>query len=370
MREGTIVTYSIRVRPLWAVAAFAVFVGAASLPAAAADMTPELQKVIAGAKAEGSLHLSYASNILGGADGARLAAKAIKEKYGVSLDINFTPGPSFAQMATKLYTEMQAQQKASTDVYNGTAVQVSPYLSRGLWRSIEWTKLYPGRITAEIAEADGRALRVVTSLSGVLYNKNTAPEFGKIVTMNDLLKPQYKGKVFTTPYLAGFDVLLADDVWGYDKTLAYVQKLSKQVGGLMPCAATDRIASGEVPGLAIDCSGSEENTAKYKNVLGHVIIHDAAMRRYNYLCIPKNAEHPNAAILFGLYASSPEGQRDMAFGLFGADLDTYPEAQTHARVAALQKVGVKFTDVTIDWWTSQKNVGANLKKLTAIIRKR
>jgi ABC-type Fe3+ transport system substrate-binding protein len=339
-------------------------------PAAAADMPPELKAVIDGAKKEGALTLSYAQNIMGGSDGARVAAAGIKKMYGVSLDVSFTPGPSFAPMANKIYTEMQAGQKATTDVYNGTAVQVYPFVARGLWRKISWTALYPGRITSKIAEADGRALRIVTALPGVLYNKRAAPEFGKIVTTADLLKPEYKGKLYTTPYLAGFDVLVAEGVWGYAKTADYVAKLSAQVGGLAPCAATDRIAAGEIPALAIDCAGAEQNTAKYRDVLAHVIIHDAAMRRYNYLCIPENAAHPNAGILFALYASTPEGQKAIPLDLFGVDLDDYPETQTHARVTALEKQGVKFEDVTVAWWGSHKNIERDLKKIiTAIVRK-
>jgi ABC-type Fe3+ transport system substrate-binding protein len=338
--------------------------------ASAATVPPQLQAVVDGAKKEGALTLQYAENIMGGTQGSQVAQAGIKKMFGVSLDVRFAPGPSFAPMASKLYTEMQAGQKASTDVYNGTAVQIDPFLARGLFRKIDWTALYPGRITPQIAEADGRALRIITALPGVLYNKRVAPEFGKVTMMADLLRPEYKGKLFTTPYLAGFDVLVADSVWGYAKTEAFVAKLSAQVGGLVPCAASDRIASGEVPALAIDCAGSEQNLPKYRDVLGHVVIHDAAMRRYNYLCIPENAAHPNAGILFALYSSSPAGQKDLAFDLIGIDLDDYPETQSHARVTALEAQGVKFQDVTIEWWRSQKNIDSDLKKLTAqIVRK-
>ncbi|HUZ75325.1 MAG TPA: extracellular solute-binding protein [Stellaceae bacterium] len=354
-----------RYRPLGAAAALAVAFALMGLPvrAPAAEISPALKQVIEGAKKEGALTLSYAENIMGGTQGSRVAAAGIKKLFGVTLNVTFTPGPSFAPMAAKLYTEMQADQKASTDVYNGTAVQVDPFLKRGLFRAVDWPQLLPGRITPELAEAGGRALRIVTALPGVLYNKRTAPEFGKVVTTADLLKPEYKGKLFTTPYLAGFDVLVADSMWGYPRTAAFVQKLSAQVGGLAPCAATDRIASGEIPALAIDCSGSEQNLARYHGVLGHVILHDAAMRRYNYLCIPKNAAHPDAGILFALYASTPEGQKKIGRDLYGADLDSYPETETHARVTELQKEGVKFQDVTIAWWGSQHNIGSDLKKL-------
>jgi ABC-type Fe3+ transport system substrate-binding protein len=340
------------------------------LPASAIEMSPALQKIVAGAKKEGALSLEYGGGILGTAQGARVAAAGIKQMFGVDLNVTYTPGPSFAPMAAKLYTELQAHQAASTDVYYGTAVQIVPYLNRGLFRQIPWTTLYSGRITSDIVEGDGRALRIATGLPGVLYNKRVAPEFGKVKTMADLLKPEFKGKIYTQPYLAGFDVLVADDMWGYDKTAAYVRKYSAQIGGLLRCGEPDRIASGEVPASAIDCTGSEENLARFRNVLGLTILHDAAMRRYDYLSIPENAAHPNAGILFALYASSPEGQKRILLDLFGNGLDSYPGTPTRGQVAALEKQGVKFRDVTVKWWGAQKDIETNLKKLIKIVTER
>ncbi|HVA14802.1 MAG TPA: extracellular solute-binding protein [Stellaceae bacterium] len=337
--------------------------------AASIPMSPALQKVIDGAKKEGKLTLSYAANILGGAEGARRGAAGIKQMFGVDLDVTYYPGPSFAPMAAKLVTERQAGQPASTDVYNGTAVEITPQLANGLFRQIPWTELYPGRITPEIAEADGRALRIVTKIPGILFNNKVAPEFAQAHAMADLLKPEYKGKLYTTPYLAGFDVLVAKDMWGFDKTAAFVRQFSQNIGGLVSCAGVDRIASGEIPALALSCSGSEANLPKYGGVLGQTVLLDAATRRFDYLCVPVNAAHPNAAILFALYASSPEGQIRILHDGFGSELDTYPDTPTHRQIVALQKEGAKFTDVTIAWWLSHPGIDADLGKLIKIVTK-
>lgn len=359
-------------RKLAVVAAMVLLGGLLARPVSAStiEMSPALQKIVAGAKKEGALSLEYGGGIMGTSEGARVAAAGIKKMFGVDLNVTYTPGPSFAPMAAKLYTELQAHQPASTDVYYGTAVQIVPYLNRGLFRKIPWTELYPGRITSNIVEGDERALRITTGLPGVLYNKRVAPQFGKVVTMADLLKPEFKGEIYTQPYLAGFDVLVADSMWGYDKTAAYVRKFSSQIGGLLRCGEPDRLASGEVPALAIDCTGSDENLPRFRNVLGLTILHDAAMRRYDYLTVPENAAHPNAAILYTLYASSPEGQRRILLDLFGNGLDSYPGTPTHEQVAALEKQGVKFHDVTIKWWGAQKDIESNLKKLIKIVTER
>lgn len=331
--------------------------------------SPALQQIVDGAKKEGALTLSYAANILGGAEGARIGAAGVKQFFGVDIDVTYYPGPSFAPMVSRLLTEMQAGQPSSTDLYNGTAVELQPNLPKGLFRPVNWTQLYPGRITPEIAEAGGRALRIVTKVPGILYNKRVAPQFGAAKVMGDLLKPEYKGKLYTTPYLAGFDVLVAKDVWGYAKTADFVTQLAENVGGLAACAAVDRIASGEIPALALSCSGSEANLAKYGGVLGAVPMHDIASRRFDYLGIPVNAAHPNAAILFALYASSPEGQVKILHDGFGSELDTYPETPTHREIAALEKEGVPFIDVTTDWWASHQGINEDLAKLIKIVMK-
>ncbi|HEY3917267.1 MAG TPA: extracellular solute-binding protein [Stellaceae bacterium] len=347
----------------------AALLGIAASPAVAATIatSSELQQVIDGAKKEGALTLQYGDAILGGAEGAKIAAAGIKEMFGVDLQVNFHPGPSFAPMASKIFTEMQAGQKASSDVYNATAVELDPYLERGLFRKVPWTALYPGRITPVIAEADGRALRVVTATPGILYNKRSGADFASVETMSDLLKPEYKGRLDTEPYLAGFDVLVAKSVWGYDKTAAFVKQLSSQVGGLVRCGATEEVASGEIPALAMDCGGNEQNLPKYKDVLAHNIIRDAAMRRFNYICIPTNAAHPNAGILFALYISSPDGQHKVQYALYGTDLDTYPDGVSHPVTAALEQQGVKFQDVTTAWWSSHEAIDKDLQKLIKII---
>jgi ABC-type Fe3+ transport system substrate-binding protein len=347
----------------------AAFLGIVATPGTALAIapSPELQQVIDGAKQEGALTLQYGDAILGGAEGARIATAGIKEMFGVELQVSFHPGPSFAQMASRIFTEMQAGQKASTDVYNATAVELDPYLERGLFRSVPWTTLYPGRITPVIAEADGRALRVVTATPGVLYNKKSGADFASVTMMSDLLKPEYKGRLDTEPYLAGFDVLVADGVWGYDKTAAFVHAMSSQIGGLVRCGATEQVASGQIPALAIDCGGNEQNLPKYRDVLAHNIIRDAAMRRFNYIGIPTNAAHPNAGILFALYVSSPDGQRKIQYSLYGTDLDTYPDGFSHPVTAALEAEGVKFQEVTTAWWNSHAEIDKDLQKLIKII---
>jgi ABC-type Fe3+ transport system substrate-binding protein len=361
-------------RPGLAICALALFTAFAlgAARAQTAPMTPELAKIVAGAKAEGKLLLRSTTSVNGSAEGAKVAQAGIKKMFGVDLDVQWVPGPPFAPLAAALYQEKQAGQPASGDVYVGTAIQITPYLTRGLFKTVDWVKLSPGRIKPELVEGNGQALRFMTFLPGINYNVKVATWVPQIKVLSDVLKPEYKGKFVTTPFLAGFDVLLADSQWGFAKTKDFITKMSKQVSGLIGCEAEDRIASGETPALVLDCSGGSQNRHRYrgKGILDTHIVSDVAQRRYAYMTIPAHTAHPNAAILYTLYIDSAEGQENVVWDLYGQDLDNFPHSHTGKRIADLREKGVKFTDVNISWWKTNQGIAKEHVQLIKIIRKR
>lgn len=333
-------------------------------------MNPELAKVVAGAKKEGKLVLRSTTSVNGGAASLKVAEAGIKTMFGVDIDIQWVPGPPFAPLAAALYQEKQAGQPASGEVYVATAVQIVPYLARGLFKQVDWAKLYPERIRPEMVEGDMRALRYMTGFPGINYNVKVATWVPEIKEIADVLKPQYKGKFVTTPFLAGFDVMLADNKWGDKKTEDFIRKMSGQISGMIGCEAEDRIASGETPALVLDCMGGSQNRLRYrgKGVLDTHIVGDIAQRRYSYVAIPAHAAHPNAAILYTLYVSSPEGQQNVVYDYYGSDLDLYPGSHAEKRVKAAQAKGIKFTDVNVDWWKTNQGIAKDHVKLIKIIR--
>ena len=351
----------------WALLAV-TFMASFPITTKAADWTPALQKVIDGAKQEGKLTMSTGVVVAGGPNGRAVIQAGIATLFGVKLDVQWSPALSFGPMAAKLQQEFQAGVPASTDVYFGAAPQVGPYIDGELFKKIPWSELWPDRIKSTAVEY-GRSLRFESFLPGILYNVKAAPWVSDIRILADVLKPEYKGKFATTPYLAGFDTLVAETAWGKAKTSTFVTQLAGQVSGLLACAGTDRIASGEVPALVLDCGGSAQNVPKYHGILDTQVPSDVAMRRYLYMQVPSHAVHKNAGILAALYLISPAGQHDVAFGLDGIDDDDYPETWAHARVAALQKEGSHFLDVDIAWWKSNPNIDKDLGDLVKILQK-
>lgn len=358
-------------------AALALFAAALAAPAARAQtptvpMNPQLAAVIAGAEKEGVLTVRWTNNIFGGPDGAKMAEAAINRIFGTHLKVEWSPGPAYGPMAAQLYQEMQAGEPASSDIYIATAVQISPYIDKGLFRTIDWVGLMPSRITPAMVEADGKAIRIATNLPGIVYNMKVAPWVAQVNTTADLLKPEYKGKFYTTPFLGGFDVLLASDVWGVEKTTDYVKKLAPQLAGLVGCEATTRIASGEIPALAIDCGGGIPNRIDYrgKGILGNQVLSDMAQRRYNYLAILTHAPHPDAATLFILYIMTAEGQSKMMWDLQGSDLDQFPDSHMRQEFADLAARGGKPVDVSIAWWRSHPGLAEANAELAKLVREK
>src|SRR5262250_2725822 len=153
----------------------ALVVSAIGAQAQTVQVTPELAKVIEAAKKEGKLLLRSTTSVNGAAEGAKLAQDGIKRMFGVDLAVEWVPGPAFAPLAAALYQEKQAGQPASGDVYVGTAIQITPYLERGLFAPVDWARLMPARIKPDLVEGGGRALRFMTFLPGINYNVKVAP---------------------------------------------------------------------------------------------------------------------------------------------------------------------------------------------------
>jgi ABC-type Fe3+ transport system substrate-binding protein len=331
----------------------------------AAERSPALNQLITAADKEGTVNLSWSQSTLAGSQGAALIEAAMNKMFGSHVRINFAPGPAMARIGNQLATEYSAGQKAHVDVYLAAAAQIAPLVPLDLFQSIDWHQYLPERINSDITEIDGKFIRLVTGLSGATYNSRRAPMTP--TKMDDFLRPEWKGKIASTPYAASFDVLVADDVWGKQKTFDYVRKLSKQISGLIRCGEAERVATGEYFAIVMDCTGQDALTWQEKGApLAQMMPLDAAQQRYYYLGVPKNAQNPNAAKLFTVFMLTDAGQR-LAYKTWKADLHTFPGSEIGKKIAEYQKKGVKFKEVTIDWWRKHPEIETEKKELIKIL---
>jgi iron(III) transport system substrate-binding protein len=342
----------------------ASFMMSSSLAFAQAD-PPVVQVLIEQAKKEATLRLSWGEATLGGSGLARQMVARMNKRYGTSIELRFTPIEALARIASQLLVEFQSNQPAFSDLYMGTAAQLVPLIERKMFLPIAWTELAPGRITAQMIDADGTSLKVVTGLTGALYNTDAVKLAPK--DFFDFLKPEWKGKIATTVFGAGFDGLAANGMWGPEKTLQFVRDLAPQIGGFINCTDTERIAVNEFSAFVLDCVGDKLTIFQEKGApLDMVLQPDATARRYFYFQVPRHARSPAAATLFALFAHSVEGQK-MLWDDAKLDLALYPESEMAKRIAKYEAAGVKFTDVTIPWWQAHPEIGPTVEQIVKIL---
>lgn len=333
--------------------------------AQASPVADTLDGIIAAAKKEGTLNIVWSESLMGGNDAVQQHMAAFNKLFGTDIKVKYAPGAAVARVGNQLYTEMQAGQPASSDIYIGAAAQTQPLIEKGLFLSVPWAKLYPQRIRSEDSEKDGQALRIQTTLSGITYNTNLVKDPPKRLV--DYLDPKWKGKLASTPYAAGFDILAANDMWGPKKTIDFVRKLSAQVAGLTRCGDVESIATGEYAALVMDCLGNTTLAWQERGApVGYVIPSDAAQKRYYYVSIPKNAAHPNVGALFAIYLDSKAGQEVMWKTTHG-DLNDLEGSHVAEQIAAYEKKGVKFPEITIDWWSAHPEIDKTKAELIKIL---
>jgi iron(III) transport system substrate-binding protein len=333
--------------------------------APAQETSLALKELAAAANRDGAVNLSWSQTTLGGSQGAARLQAAMNKMFGTNIRINFLPGPDMARVINQVATEFAAGQKAHTDIALGAAPQIAPVVKLDLFEPVDWRAYLGGRFTPQMTELDGRIIRIVTGLSGVTYNSALAPM--KPTVLQDFLKPEWKGKIASTPYAAGLDVLLAEDVWGRDKTINYVRALAKQIAGVMRCGEAERVATGEYLALVMDCTGQDALIWQERGApLAQLMPLDAAEQRYYYFAVPRNAQHPSAARLFTAFLLTEEGQK-LAYDTWKIDLHFMPGSKMGAAVAAYQKLGVKFREVTVDWWRSHPEIEAGRSELIKIL---
>lgn len=348
------------------VAAAALLLACATARAAVQD--PALQALVAAADKEGTLTLSWSPSTYDGAPGAARFEAAMNKMFGSHVRINFLPGADMARIGNQLATEYAAGQTAGVDIMLGAAPHMAALVKLDVLAAVDWPRYLPERINAGMTELDGKIIRVATGLTGVTYNSNLAPT--KPATLDDFLKPQWKGKIASTPYAAGFDVLLAEDVWGRQRTIDYVQKLSRQIAGLIRCGEGERIATGEYLALVMDCTGQDALQWQAKGApLAQMMPLDAAQQRYYYFGVPKNAAHPNAAKLYALFMLTAEGQF-LSYDTWKIDLHTLPGSHMGKMVDDFGKMNVMFKEVTTEWYLRHPEIDADKSELIKIITTR
>lgn len=257
------------------------------------------------AAAEGTLNVIW-SEEFDGANGIRKFEAALNKRYGLHVTINYSPGASMPQVGSRILLEERAGRKSSTDLYIGAETNIPPLMLAHALRPIAWSKYFP-YITREMQTSDGTAVEVSTFYNGITYNAQIIKPKDVPKKVADIFKPQWKGKIASTPYAVGFDRLA---LWeGVDKVKRIVAKTAEWSGGLLRCGDNNPLASGEFIMQFFDC-GLTSNLLmeSHGGPLNEVTLDDAPITTIWYFAVPKNSEHPAMATLLAGYLLSTEGQ--------------------------------------------------------------
>jgi iron(III) transport system substrate-binding protein len=277
------------------VKSLAVFVLAGSL----AQSSPELQKVVEGAKREGKVVLYSA---LVGAPSTGRIAEAFEAKYGIPVE---TLEARASELVERVRTE-QASGRALGDVsYNGSTaterqMQDSVFVPHGA---------LPGasRLAAAFA-SDGTRLPAFVIHFGILVNTELVKPADEPRSWTDLLQPRWKGQILADDvHPVGSGSLFFQATYG-KLGRAFHEKLAAQDPSFTrdPRGSQRRIARGEYPIFL------PSSLAAMKELEGlplkTVVPSEGAVYVLYQTAVFKNAPHPNAARLFMDFLLSDEAQ--------------------------------------------------------------
>jgi ABC-type Fe3+ transport system substrate-binding protein len=315
--------------------------------AQAADVTPAFKDVVAAANKEGELLVTWSASTLGGPDGAKTFEDRMGKLYGSTVKIKWSPGRNMPEVGSDIAMRYANGLPSPTDVYYGFSYNMKEFLKYDMFASAPWQDYAPDRFVPGITEYDNTFVKVQTAYTGFAVSKKFAPYIP--TSLNDLIKPEWKGKLATNSTAAGFEMLSA--VWGADRTLDWAKKFAPQVSGLLRCSDTDRLLSGEYAALVTDCGGTSTMEAIADGApLVHVIPPEMNVVSFFYLSVPKNAVHPNAAKMLITYLLSAEGQQKLGGMRGGMDLDLLPGSKSGDRIHKLEaEWGKKFVNADIAW---------------------
>ncbi len=339
----------------------------------AADAPKTLEELVAGAKKETTFRAMWSSRSLNGSKGFSHLVAAMNKRYGTNIKPQFTPGPSMTKMIGRLTREMKAGQPASTDVLWNNSGGMLKSGKVGLTRSMNWMaylerpmlKADPG---FDPLAPKGIGLASASTLVGIMYNSDVVKGDDIPKSMNDVLHPKWKGKIASTPYVAGLREFATPSLLGREVMVDYARKLSKQVGGLIRCGTVDRLTSGEFAMLVFSCGDQYVNQAKRDGLpLGYSVVNEAVVSHTRYGAVPVHSQAPNAAALFVAYLHTPEGQKWM-WEVNGFDFHLYPESHERKVLADARSRGAKVVVNSPQWLASQTDYVKTRKELEKIMR--
>ena len=269
-----------------------------------------MEGLVEAAKAEGELNV-----IALPPDWANYGAiiEAFGEKYGIKVN---SAQPDAASQDEINAANQQKGRSTAPDVFDlGQSVALANTAMFAPYKVETFDEIDP-----ELKDADGLWVNDYGGYMSIGFDSSKVPA---VTGVNDLLKPEYQGKVALNgdPTQAGAAfsgvVMVALSQGGSADDIApgveFFRKL-KEAGNFLPVDPTPAtIESGQTP-VVIDWNYLNAAETKKLPSWQVVVPNDAAVAGYYYQAINKDAPHPAAARLWQEFLYSDEGQNLYAEG--------------------------------------------------------
>ena len=185
--------------------------------------------------------------------------------------------------------------------------------------------------------------------TALIYNSNQLKAEQAPQSYDDLLQPQWKGKLLFDPE-AAYILAALEQAWGKQKAVDYLNKLTKQDlvfrrGGAL---TTQVVGTGEFP-IGIAVNGETSSAIRDKgSPLGFKLLAPKIVKPEGFFLM-RNSPHPHTAILFADWVLSEEAQTFLATTLGKGTAmkgvkSKYQEFQVQPDYIVTPKLGPRLND--------------------------
>ncbi len=279
---------------------------AASAPAAGgaaqASAPSPLDAVIAAAAKEGVFQF-YGPSTLSKADAAHLM-DLFNQKYGLSIEHQFTQSGSMTRDTARIITEVGAGQVPTWDLMIMTDAHYAMLFSNGVLEKVDWAAL---GVEPRSISNEGTAIMAASTFVAPAYNPEVVRSEDAPKDWGDLADPKWRGKIGVST-ATHFWARLAQ-AWGEERTTRLVEGIAanQPVLGNLPETYT-RVTLGE---LAIFSAASDSFWIRARKAGAPLTVVETAKpiiaQQYD-VGILKGIRNPNQAKLMAVFLLSPEAQ--------------------------------------------------------------
>lgn len=260
-------------------------------------------QIIAAANREGKLKLAWTGTATD--QWRQRFQDAFNAQYGVSVAITHTPSNNFGRDISKVITEVSTGQKPSFDLMLFSDAAYNDLALAGLLGQHKFTGLFG--VPARSVQFNSGAFAFAHQLVLPAYNTDLVKGADIPKSWDDLLNPKWKGRI-GVPSATHTWARLSQS-WGDEKTTEFVSRLAKQ--GVRLGSFADLNQSLQLGEIHI-MTGIIDNLMNVNRAKQARVAWAADVKPILALGIMagplKDAQNPNAALLFSGFLASPRGQ--------------------------------------------------------------